>query len=216
MKTIERKLTVGYVRSAVKDDVSVKKQEEQINEYCLENGVKLSKVFIDNGCSGANINRPALQELLVEIAKKKISKIVSVDSSRLSRNLLEYTTLKSLLTKHGAEIIFISDKNANNDPYLKSFEEIVAVINSFQPRTHRDEPKEQPISVDKQNRFKRHVKISVSEKDLNNTSKFKEMLKDESFDGCTCGLYRSQIVLIAKILRLNLDNTTEVKAEFRF
>ena len=102
------------------------------------------------------------------------------------------------------------------DPLSKTMDELVAVVNSLHPRTHHQEPKEQPISVDKQNRFKRLVKISVSEKDLNNTSKFKKMLKDESFAGCTCGLYRSQIVLIAKILRLNLENTTEVKAEIQY
>ncbi|MDD4938124.1 MAG: recombinase family protein [Candidatus Shapirobacteria bacterium] len=216
MKNIKNKKTiVGYVRSATTDSLAIRDQKKRIRQYCKTQGYKLSRVFVDNGCSGVNLNRPGLQELLMETAKQNISKVISVDVDRLSRNLLDYVFIKSEFKKHKVEVVFtngvVLDKATS-----KSMEELMAAINSFCPRTHNKKLKEQPISVDKQNRFKHLVKISVSEKDLNNTSKFKEMLKDESFDVCTCGLYRSQIVLIAKILRLNLENNTEVKAEFRF
>ncbi len=210
-----QKAIVGYVRSAIKDDLSVKKQGKQIREYCLENGYKLAKVFIDNGCSGANTNRPALQELLVEVSVGKISKVVCLDLSRLSRNTFEYATIKSQLKKHGVELVCTTGI-ASNEATAKMEDELIATINAFQSLTHHKKSKEQHISVDKQNRFKRSVKISVTEKDLNNMPKFHEMLKDSDFYGCTCSLSRSQIVLIAKILRLNLENDIEVKAEFRF
>lgn len=112
----------------------------------------------------------------------------------------------------------IERRQINENPYIKDFvDEMLVTVNALYLRTasnRRESSKSQMehISVDKQNRFNRFVKITVSEKDLNDISKFKEMLKDESFYGCTCGLSRSQIVLIAKILRLNLENTTEVKA----
>ncbi len=210
-----KKTIVGYVRSATKNSLSISEQKKCIRQYCKTQGYKLSRVFVDNGYSGININRPGFQELLMETAKQNISKVISVDMTRLSRGLLNYSFIKSEFKKHKVEVVFtngvVLDKATS-----KSMEELMVLINSFYTQTNDKELKEQPISVDKQNRFKRLVKISVSEKDLNNMPKFKEMLKDESFDGCTCGLYRSQIVLIAKILRLNLENNTEVKAEFRF
>ena len=59
------------------------------------------------------------------------------------------------------------------------------------------------------------MRIIVSKKDLDNFSKFEEVLKEEPLYASTCGLSRSQTVLIAKILRLNLENTTEVKADIQ-
>jgi len=219
MKFSKRRLIVGYVRTANInqniDGSSVEIQVKKINGYCKEKGYKLSRVFIDNGCSGTNLNRPGFQELLTETAKQNISKVISVDMNRLSRGLFNYSFIKSEFKKHKVEVVF-TDGTVLNKATSKTMEEFAVIMNSLCPQTHNKELKEQPISVDKQNRFKRLVKISVSEKDLNNMPKFKEMLKDESFDVCTCGLYRSQIVLIAKILRLNLENNTEVKAEFRF
>lgn len=210
-----QKAIVGYVRSAIQDDLSVKKQEKQIREYCLENGYKLAKILIDNGCSGANTNRPALQELLVEASVGKISKVVCLDLSRLSRNTFEYASIKSQLKKYGVELVCTTGV-ASNEATSKMEDELIAVMNTFQSLAHHEKPKEQPISVDKQNRFKRLVKITVSEKDLNNMPKFHELLEEDPLCVTTCGLSRSQIVLIAKILRLNLENDTEVKAEFRF
>ncbi|MFA5750520.1 MAG: recombinase family protein [Candidatus Shapirobacteria bacterium] len=220
MKFSKRRLIVGYVRTANInqniDGSSVEIQVKKIKGYCKEKGYKLSRVFVDNGCSGANLNRPGLQELLMETAKQNISKVISVDMDRLSRNSFNYAFIASEFKKYKVEVVF-TNGTVINKASSKIVDELMAVMtNSLCLQTHNKELKEQPISIDKQNRFKHLVKISVDEKDLNNTSKFKEMLKDESFDGCTCGLYRSQIVLIAKILRLNLENNTEVKAEFRF
>ena len=217
MKEVVRRLTVGYVRSAVKDDLAIEIQKKAIKNYCEKQLLNLDQIISDNGKAGNNMNRPGLKELLKKVSKFDVCKVICVDSSRLSRNTFEYVYLKSYFDKHETDLITINTPAlSKSDPLSKTMDELVAVMNSFHPRTHHHEPKEQPISVDKQNRFKRLAKISVSEKDLNNTSKFKEILKDESFSGCTCGLYRSQIVLIAKILRLNLENTTEVQAEIRF
>lgn len=213
----DKKLIVGYVRSAVEDNLSIKEQEKQIREYCLKNGYELSKVFIDNGCSGANPNRPALQELLIEAVKGNMSKVICLGLDRLSRNPLDYVFIESQLKKYGVEIVTTTGVSTSDvSAVSQTIDELMAVINSLQPRTHHDESKEQRISVDKQNRFKRLVKITVSEKDLNNMPKFNEVIKEEPLYASTCGLSRSQIVLIAKILRLNLENDTEVKAEIQF
>ena len=49
MKTIVRRLTVGYVRSAVKDGVSVKTQEKQIIKYCQKNLREVDEIFVVTG-----------------------------------------------------------------------------------------------------------------------------------------------------------------------
>lgn len=130
----DSKLTVGYVRSAIKDDLSVKKQEKQIRKYCLENGYKLAKVFVDNGNSGANLIRPAFQDLLAEMSKGNISQVICLDICRLSRNITEYLCLKNLFSKYGTKIITVTEISVNDDAIPKCIDELLATLNSLQPR----------------------------------------------------------------------------------
>lgn len=131
MKTNKVKPAVGYIRSATKDDLSVKEQEKSIRKCCADNSYKLADIFVDNGCSGANLNRPALQGLLVEASAGRISKVICLDRSRLSRSTADYLALTSLFKKHEVEAIFISDISANEDSYSQSIDELLAVFNSL-------------------------------------------------------------------------------------
>lgn len=220
MRTNKQKQVVGYVRTATvsqKDEGnSVEVQEQKIREYCSKKSYSLSKVFSDNGIGGNTLQRPALEELLAETAKGNISKVICFDTSRLSRDTKDYLMIKSVLKQNGVEIETVTGQVLSDAPNSKFLDEMLATINSFSSQVGRAKHQYEHVSVNKQNRFKRLVKISVSEKDLNNMSKFHELLEEDPFCVTTCGLCRSQIVLIAKILRLNLENDTEVKAEFRF
>jgi len=220
MKTKKKnEIVVGYARvdiSQEKAGLSIDVQEEKIRQYCKEKGYSLSKIFVDKGISGTNLKRPALQQLLVEVSKGAISKVVCFDLTRLSRDTKDYLNIRNLLKKNSVEIETVTGQFSNNNPSSNLFEELITTICTFEAQVskHRKNLKsqEQPISVDKQKKFKHRIKISVTEKNLNDFYKFKDVL----YYGSTCGLNRSQIVLIAKILRLNLENNTEVKAEFQF
>ena len=105
----------------------------------------------------------------------------------------------------GAEIEFTSG-HLIDDPISQTLDEVVAIINAF--------PSLLPKEYTKQT--KHHVRMFVNKNDLRDYSKFNKVRKGEPLYASTCGLSRSQIVLIAKILRLNLENDTEVKATFQF
>lgn len=125
----DNKLIVGYVRSAVKNDLSVKSQEKSINDYCLKNGVELAKVFVDNGCSGANLQRPALNKLITEAKAGKIKEIIAYDSARLTRSISDFIALKGLMEQCKVEVRTIMGSTTNpNDEF---FNEILATTNAF-------------------------------------------------------------------------------------
>lgn len=220
MRTNKQKQVVGYVRTATisqkGESNSLEVQEEKIKKYCSKKSYVLSKVFSDNGVGGNTLQRPGLEELLAEASKSNISKVICLDTSRLSRDTNGYLALLSLLKKDGVEVETVTGQPLANNPYDKFISEMFATYNALTFQVTKAKHQYKHISVNKQNRFKRSAKVSVTEKDLNNMPKFREMLKNSDFYGCTCALSRSQIVLIAKILRLNLDNDTEVKAELRF
>lgn len=73
------------------------------------------KEYIDDGYSGKNINRPALEELLEDVAHNKISVIIVKDFSRFSR---DYLFMGEFLERinYSSDIRFISI-NDNYDNY---------------------------------------------------------------------------------------------------
>lgn len=137
-----QKAVVGYVRTATlsqgKDGLSVETQKEQITKYCRAKGYKLTKIFSDNGYSEASLQRPGIQELLVEASTGKISKVVCLDLSRLSRNTFEYVFIKSQLKKYGVEVVTTTGVNTSDDSHSQVLEEMLAVINSLQPRLREE------------------------------------------------------------------------------
>src|SRR4030042_6164261 len=156
----DNKQIVGYVRSAVNDDDSVKKQISEIEQYCLTNNQpKPKKTFIDNGCSGANLQRPALKELLTEVEAGEIERIICVDAGRLTRSIKDHMTLKMIMEKNHVEVRTVKGISAYENQGI--VEEILACVNALNPRLSVNQrklkPQEQHISVDKQNRFKRLV-----------------------------------------------------------
>lgn len=113
-----KRLTVGYVRSETKDGESVKQQEKQIKEFCLKKGYKLSKIYTDNGYSGANTNRPAFNKLQEEVFFGLVKRVVCTDSSRILRNVGRFLSITLLFKENGAEIV---SPNSKVDVCLSSF-----------------------------------------------------------------------------------------------
>lgn len=143
----QKKVVVGYVRTAtmpqanksdfVNDSLSVETQEEQITKYCKAKGYKLTKVFSDNGHSGANLKRPGLQVLLAEASAGKIAKVICLDLSRLSRKTADYLLLKSLLKKYGVEIVTISGVNVSDDCVLQMAKGMMAALDDIYFKANR-------------------------------------------------------------------------------
>ncbi|MBX9703494.1 MAG: recombinase family protein [Silvanigrellaceae bacterium] len=71
--------------------------------------------FIDNGFSGSNLNRPALERLRDKIFSGEIDKIYIHSPDRLSRKYAYQMILLEEFQKGGAEIIFLNHQN-NDTP----------------------------------------------------------------------------------------------------
>ncbi|MBP1046223.1 recombinase family protein [Enterococcus sp. BWM-S5] len=81
------KLTALYSRSATADKQAIDKQMTKLNNYCEEKNIQKFKHYIDNHQSGANLDRPAIKELLQDLEAGKIDRIIVTNISRISRNL---------------------------------------------------------------------------------------------------------------------------------
>lgn len=77
----------GYVRVSSEGQVenySIPQQKKYLEDYCRIKGWNLIKIYVDGGFTGANIERPALSELLSNIDMYDIVLVYKLD--RLSRS----------------------------------------------------------------------------------------------------------------------------------
>lgn len=114
---------------------SIESQIQSLNNYAKDNNIKIQEIFIDDGYSGATLERPGFKRLLNDIQLKKINCILIKDLSRLGRNFIQVGNLLEVtFPKNNIRLISVNDnydsssniddesillKNFLNDYYLK-------------------------------------------------------------------------------------------------
>lgn len=90
--------------------VSLDEQQERLRSYCRAMAWKEDTVlYIDDGYSAKNTNRPQLTELLHAVQKKEVSKIMVTKLDRMSRKLLDLLTLIEMFQEHDASFISVGE-----------------------------------------------------------------------------------------------------------
>lgn len=93
---IEKTYNVGiYCRLSNDDErdgesVSIENQKLLLERYVRERGWNKIDVYIDDGYSGTNFNRPGVQRLIEDAKAKRINIILVKDLSRFGRNYIEF------------------------------------------------------------------------------------------------------------------------------
>ena len=67
---------------------SIKNQKQLLLKYVKDNNYVLYDIYIDDGFTGTNYNRPAFQKMISDIENKKINMVVVKDLSRLGRDYI--------------------------------------------------------------------------------------------------------------------------------
>ena len=104
-----------YLRLSIEDtkveSMSIESQRLLLNKYAenLAEDVKIIE-YVDNGYSGTNFERPAVQELLTDVQNYKINCILVKDFSRFGRNSIEvgYFT-QQIFPLYNVRFISVSD-----------------------------------------------------------------------------------------------------------
>ena len=70
--------------------------------------VALPDRYDDGACSGATIDRPALQRLMADVRAGRVNTIVVYKIDRLSRSLLDFTKLVEELERHAVSLVAVT------------------------------------------------------------------------------------------------------------
>ena len=89
---------------------SIQSQKEILTEYVEKQGWKIVDIYIDDGYSGTNFDRPDFKRLLKDIEIGRIDLVITKDLSRLGRNYIQtgfYT--EEFFPEHNIRYIALND-----------------------------------------------------------------------------------------------------------
>lgn len=68
---------------------SLEGQREECLKYADRNGLQMMKLYVDDGYSGKNLNRPAMKELMQDMKDKTINCVIMWSVDRLTRDTID-------------------------------------------------------------------------------------------------------------------------------
>lgn len=121
----------GYCRVSTsvqaEEGYSLDEQRGRIEAYCKAMNWTLLKVFVDAGESGANKDRPALQEMISQISQAE--KVVVYKLDRLSRSQKDTLYLiEDVFLKNGVDFVSMTENFDTSTPFGKA---IVGILSVF-------------------------------------------------------------------------------------
>ncbi len=141
-----------YLRLSREDEengqsMSIKNQKDYLMNYIFENGWNIIEIYIDDGYSGLNFNRPAFKRMIKDIENKKINLVITKDLSRLGRDYIDTGYyIERYFPQKNIRYIALSDgidtfqNSANNDmtPFKSVLNDMYAKDISKKIRTVMD------------------------------------------------------------------------------
>ena len=110
--------TAAYVRLSSEDELqdSIQTQTTLIEQYIHDqDDLMLTDVYVDNGFTGTNFNRPEFIRMMTDVRQGKIQCIVIKDLSRLGRDFLETGYyIETIFPKLGVRLIAVNDQFDSN------------------------------------------------------------------------------------------------------
>lgn len=174
------------------DSSSIQTQKEMLTRYCHENGFTPYQLYIDDGWSGTNSDRPDFQRMLSDIEDGKINCVITKDLSRLGRNYLEtggYTEI--FFPEHSVRYIAVTDgvdtangstmditpfKNLLNDMYARDISKKITSAMLTKKRQGKFIGDTAPYGYEKDPADKNH--LIVNEKYAPTVRRIFQMAKD--------------------------------------
>ena len=70
------------------ESTSIGTQRDMLTDFCNKHNFAIAKIYVDDGYSGTNFNRPGFQELLDDVDNGIVNLVITKDLSRLGRDYI--------------------------------------------------------------------------------------------------------------------------------
>lgn len=104
------RLSVDDPNGGDEDSNSIQHQKEMLLTYCKANGYPNVRVYVDDGYSGTNFERPDFKRMIADIEAGEVKRVIIKDMSRLGRDYLQVGMFTEVFfQEHDVHFIAISD-----------------------------------------------------------------------------------------------------------
>lgn len=118
---------------------SIGEQQERLRSFAASFGWRDVKLYTDPGFSGASMDRPALQELIHDVRKKKVSRVIVYKLDRLSRSQKDTLFLiEDVFLANGCEFISMSESFSTETPVGRATIGLLAVFAQLERETIKE------------------------------------------------------------------------------
>ncbi len=140
-----------YTRVSTDNQVEVEfnsceAQQEKIKSFInSQENMTIYRVYSDPGYTGANLNRPALAELLEDIKNDKINLVISYKIDRLTRSPKDFYQLIELFDQHGVDFLSVSERFDTSTPSGRLLRNIMLTFAQFERELASERTKDKMI-----------------------------------------------------------------------
>lgn len=111
-------------------DLSISAQLKALRKSAADRGLKVAQEYVDEAKSARTDSRPAFKEMVSDALNGQFTAILVWKFSRFARNRRDSIIYKSLLRKHGVDVVSISEK-IEDSPEGRLLEGMIEVIDQF-------------------------------------------------------------------------------------
>lgn len=131
---MDNRIDAIYARQSVdkKDSISIESQIE-FCKYELKGGS--CKEYKDKGYSGKNTDRPHFQELVRDIEKGLVKRVVVYKLDRISRSIIDFANMMELFQKYNVEFVSSTEKFDTSTPMGRAMLNICIVFAQLERET---------------------------------------------------------------------------------
>lgn len=131
---------VAYIRVSTEkqaeEGFGLESQRRDIKNYCRKNGLLISEWYEDDGYTGTNMNRPALQKLVTDCTKKRVKCVVAFKLDRLSRSMVDGIYLiERVFQANDIEFRCVHDSVSYDSPMEQAYTQMMAVFAQLDKNT---------------------------------------------------------------------------------
>lgn len=110
-------------------------------------------IFIDDGFSAKDTNRPKFQTMMSLVATKKYDYVVCYRLDRISRNICDFTSIVEFLNKHGASFISVKENFDTSTPTGRMMMYITSIFAQMERETIAERVRDNMLLLSKTGRW---------------------------------------------------------------
>ena len=122
--------TALYCRTAQQSSVGIESQKERLSRFAADNGHANASWYIDDGRSGATLNRPALQQLIADIEAGIVKTVIAISCDRIARSIAPMLEWERLLRENDAKCVTMECGNPDSDSDLATMSDFMRLLSN--------------------------------------------------------------------------------------